>query len=217
MKLRIITASLIVLAFAACVKDRVTSSGTTVVPVVNTSGDALISYFNCNTDSVSIMFTPTSSVETGDSMFYQGAYYDTAQPGTTLNAQGMDTVLSSYSSALRLRNPAGSYILKMPTTGYRHIVLKYAVQSTSKGSKTNTITYTTDGTNYVNTALVSTFGNPANYTVDTSWSVISLDFSSDSAVNNNANFKIKIDFSNAGSTTSGNDRFDNITLWGVKE
>jgi hypothetical protein len=217
MKIKFLAAAALLIFISSCVKDRVTSTGTNVIPPVVVSGDTLIYYNNGNLDTPYVLFTPTSALMSGDSLAYAGAYVDTVQPGTSLNAQGTDTILTSVSSAIRLRNPAGTFTLTLPTTGYKNIVLKYAVQASSKGSKTNTVTYTTDGVNYVNTALSATFGDPANYSVDTSWKVIALDFTSDPAVNNNSKFKIRIDFSNAASTTTGNDRIDNITLWGVKQ
>ena len=217
MKIKLFAIAAFTVIISSCVKDRVTSSGTNVIPPVVVTGDTLICYYNCNLDTPSVMFTPTKYLLTGDSLAYAGAYVDTVQPGTSMNAQGLDTVLTSSSSAIRLRNPSGTFTLTLPTTGYKNIVLKFAVQASSKGSKTNTVTYTTDGTTYTNAALATAYGDPSSYAVDTSWKVVSLDFSSDAAVNNNPKFKIKIDFSNAGSTTSGNDRFDNITLWGVKQ
>ncbi len=217
MKTRLIAIAAISIFISSCVKDRITSTGTHVIPPVVTSGDTLICYYNCNVDTPDVLNYPTSELLSGNLLEYAGAYADTVQPGTTINAQGADTVLSTFSSALRLRNPSGTFTLSLPTTGYKNIVLKFAVQASSKGSKTNTITYTTDGTTYTNAALVTAFGDPSSYTVDTAWKMISLDFTADAAVNNNPHFKVKIDFSNATSTTTGNDRFDNITLWGLKQ
>jgi hypothetical protein len=205
-------AALVILG--ACVKDRSISTGVVVVPPVVTTGDTLICYYNCNVDTLVITKTPTFGF-TGDSISYVGSYYDTVQPGTTLNAYGADTVLNASSAALRLRNPASDVVFSLPTTGFKNIVLKYAIERTTKGAQTNTVTYTTDGMNYVNTAIAAV----ATYQVDstTGWQLISLDFSSDAACNNNPNFKVMITFSNGSANTSGNDRFDNITLWGVKQ
>jgi len=205
--------ALLTIVLASCVKDRVTSTGTTVIPPVSTSGDSLICYYNCNIDTLLILKNPTYFRFAGDSMGYAGSRYDTVQPGTTINAQGLDTVLSAGSAGLRLRNPSGDFTLALPTTGFKNIVLKYAVERSSKGAQTNTVMYTIDGTNYISTAISST----SVYSVDTVWNLVSQDFSSDPAVNNNPKFKVKISFSNASGTTTGNDRFDNITLWGIKQ
>ena len=216
MKIKLFAIAALTLIVGSCVKDRVTSTGTSVIPPVVIAGDTLIYYNNCNLDTPLVLTNPTKAILAGNLLAYAGTYADTVQQGTTINAQGSDTVLSASSSALRLRNPSGTFTLTFPTTGYKNIVLKYAVEASSKGSMTNTVTYTTDGVTYKNTALVPAYGDPSNYSVTINWQLISLDFSSDSAVNNNPNFKVKIDFSNTISTTSGNDRFDNITLWGVK-
>ncbi len=214
MKQIMISFGLITLLIASCVKDRITTTGSIVPPpVVTTYGDSLITYFNCNVDTLVIMKNPSYFRFAGDSMGYAGVRFDTVQPGTTINAYGSDTLLSAGSAALRLRNPSGTFTLSLPTTGYKNIVLKYAIERSSKGSATNTVTYTVDGVNYINTAIAAT----ANYGVDTAWTLESFDFTTDTLVNNNPNFKVKINFSNAASTTSGNDRFDNITLWGVQQ
>ena len=150
----------------------------------------------------------------GDSMSYGGTRFDTVQPGTTLNAYGSDTVLTATSAALRLRQTYGAFKMNLPTTGYKNIVLKYAIEkSSASGAGTNTISYSVDGVNYINTAIAAS----SVYSVDTVWTLMSFDFSADTMVNNNPNFKVQINFSNAGSTTKGNDRFDNITLWGVQQ
>ena len=206
--------TLVVIFIASCVKDRISTTGSVVTPPVNTSGDTLIHYWNCNEDTLVIMSTPTKSIVPGAGFSYAGARYDTAQTGTTLNGVGTDSVSAvSPDAALRLRNPSGAFTMKLPTTGYKNIVLKYAVERTSKGAQTNTVTYTTDGTNYINTAIANT----SVYSVDTVFNVVSFDFSSDANVNNNPNFKVQINFSNATGTTTGNDRFDNFTVYGVKQ
>jgi predicted RNase H-related nuclease YkuK (DUF458 family) len=96
-------------------------------------------------------------------------------------------------------------------------MLKYAEERTHNGSQTNTVTYTVDGTTWINTAIAAT----ATYNVDSTDSITnafqleSFDFSSDVNVNNNPNFKVQINFSNGNVNPTGNDRFDNVTVWGV--
>ena len=214
MKNILLPIALLAVLIASCVKDRVTATGGVVPPPVNTGNDTLIHYWNCNVDTLVILNTPTTSIVPGAMLAYAGARYDTVQNGTTLNAVGADsTVTTGGAAALRLRNPSGPFTLSLPTTGYKNIVLKYAVERSSKGAATNTVTYTTDGTTWINTAIAST----AAYSVDTVFNVVSFDFSSDANVNNNPLFQVQINFSNATSTTSGNDRFDNITVYGEKK
>jgi len=185
---------------------------------VQSKAQALIHYWAFDVDSTDVM-TETSSLVSGGSLSYTGAYFDTVQPGTTLNAVGSYTVLGTASAALRLRNPvgSGSFTLTLPTTGYKNIMLKYAEERTKQGSQTNTVTYSVDGTTWINTAIAAT----ATYNVDSTDSITnafqleSFDFSSDANVNNNPNFKVQINFTNGNVNPTGNDRFDNVTVWGV--
>jgi len=211
--LSIMLLTLCVAIVSSCVKYR--STPPVVIPPVNTSNDTLIYYWNFNTDTIHYLI-PNVAIVSGASLSYAGAYADSVQPGSIVNAVGADTVLTSYSAALRLRNPAGAFTLTLPTTGYKNIVLKYAEDHTSKGATVNTVTYTVDGVNWINTAISAT----ATYTVDSldtnnGFQLISFDFSSDSSVNNNPNFAVQINFGAGGTNTSGNDRIDNITLYGV--
>ena len=171
-------------------------------------------------DSTSAMLVPNISIVSGASLAYGGAYYDSVQSGTTLNAVGTYTVLNSGSAALRLRNPAeGPFTLTLPTTGYKDIVLTYAEERTNSGSQENIVSYTVDGSTWINTAISAN----ATYTIDsvskiaTDYQLETFNFSSDPNVNNNPNFKVKILFAIGDSNTSGNDRFDNITLRGISD
>ncbi len=189
--------------------------------IFNTQSKAqsLLNYWSFNVDSTTVL-TETSSMVSGGSLSYTGAYFDTVQPGTILNGVGADGIsLNSASAALRLRNPvgSGSFTLTLPTTGYKNIVLKYAVERTKQGSQTNTVTYTIDGSTWINTAIAAN----ATYSVDSTDSITNafqletFDFTSDVSVNNNPNFKVQINFSNGNTNPTGNNRFDNITVYGV--
>ena len=189
--------------------------------ILNTQSKAqsLLHYWSFNVDST-VVLTETSSMVSGGSLSYTGAYFDTVQSGTILNGVGADgTSLNSASAALRLRNPAGSgsFTLTLPTTGYKNIVLKYAEERTRQGAQTNTVTYTIDGTTWINTAIAAnaTYNVDSTDTVSNAFQLQTFDFSSDASVNNNPNFKVRITFSNGNTNTSGNDRFDNITVYGV--
>lgn len=114
--------------------------------------------------------------------------------------------------AARVRNPSDgrSVVFDLPTTGYKDIKFAYAVQRTNDGQLNNSISYSIDGTNFIQTGLSQT-----SFGVNTEFTLVQVDFSSILAVNNNQNFKIKITF--VGNTTgeNGNNRFDNVTLKGV--
>ncbi len=103
--------------------------------------------------------------------------------------------------------------MTVPTSGYEKVVLKYAATRTGSGSQTHTISYTTDGTNYIQTGLSQTVFNITED--DTVFSQYEIDFSSISGASNNPDFKIKMEFDDASATAdSGNNRIDNITIEG---
>lgn len=189
--------------------DAIPLSNTPVDTTQNTdTTTTLIHYWNFNrtTDDTTIFKQPTYTAG-GASLIYAGAYMDTVYPGSLVNARLNDTA----GSCLRLRNPAGSFTLTLPTTGYKNVKLTFAVMRTSKGAQENAISYSTDGVNFITDGLTTTTN-----TVDLDFTLITYDFSSVSLANDNASFKVKIDFSNGDTNTSGNDRFDNIALDGQK-
>ena len=184
----------------------------------HSNGQILIDYWNFNTDSASAL-TPTAAAVAGAGLAYSGAYYDTVQSGTTLNGVGADgTSLASGAAALRLRNPAsGPFTLTLPTTGYKNVVLAYAEERTKKGAQQNIVTYTVDGTTWINTAISAsaTYYVDSTDTVTNGFQLETFDFSSDTMTNNNPNFKVQINFAVGDTNSSGNDRIDNITFHGT--
>ena len=218
--LSIIMLALCAATISSCVKYRPTPATTVVIPPINTNTDTLMYYWNFNTDTLHYLNANTAIIS-GASLTYTGSYSDTAQPGTTLNAVGADTSLAAGDGCLRLRNPAGSgtFTLALPTPGYKNIVVKFAVDRTSKGAQVNTVAYTVDGATWINTAISSN----DSYTIDSTndatngFQLEAFDFSSDPSVNNNPNFAVQISFSNGNTNTSGNDRMDNITVYGLKQ
>jgi CotH kinase protein/Secretion system C-terminal sorting domain/Chitobiase/beta-hexosaminidase C-terminal domain len=114
--------------------------------------------------------------------------------------------------AARVRNPSDgrSVVFDLPTTGYKDIKFAYAVQRTTDGQLNNNISYSLDGTNFIQTGLSQT-----SFGVNTEFTLVQVDFTSISGVNNNADFKIKITFEGNTTAENGNNRFDNVTLKGV--
>ena len=203
------------LAIASCVKDRTFTKS--APPPINTGNDTVLYYWDFNTDSISAML-PTIGISASAAVSYLGASFDTVQPGTTVNAQGYDTTAHAGDAALRLRNPAsGPFIIIMPTTGYKNIVLKFAEDHTTKGATVNMISYTVNGGASWKTDAISAYSTYNLDSVSTykGFQLFSFDFSSDDSVNNNALFQVRIDFGTGATNTSGNDRFDNITLFGI--
>ncbi|MCX6209025.1 MAG: hypothetical protein NTZ59_05850, partial [Bacteroidetes bacterium] len=184
----------------ACSKDRDFPDGTFKTPSAPVLGTRqLIHYWNFNNSTD--LLTPTYTIG-GGTWNYSGVS-DAVTDTTTLNARNGDAA----GSALRLRNPAGSFVLSLPTNGYQNIIFSYVVKRTTNGAAMNVLSYSTDGTSFITDGLQPNINN-----VDTNWSVYSYDFTSIKKANNNASFMIKIDFAIGSSNTSGNDRFDNITV-----
>jgi hypothetical protein len=83
------------------------------------------------------------------------------------------------------------------------------------------VTYTTNGGyTWKNTAIAA--ANPT-YSVDSidtynGFQLIAFDFSSDDSVNNNPLFEVQINFTGpAAANATGNDRFDNLTIYGQRQ
>ncbi|MCW4469942.1 choice-of-anchor I family protein [Flavobacterium sp. MFBS3-15] len=140
-----------------------------------------------------------------------GAGYLDDVAGDALNAQGPE----GAGKGLRPRNPSNTreLLIAFPTTGYEDIVMNFATTRTTQGASEQSYSYSTDGgTTFITTWLPVTTFSP---TVDT-YGLVTLDFSSIAGANNNPNFIVKINFGGTTAAgTSGNNRFDNITVNGV--
>ena len=199
MKNLLIILSLLVISVSSCVKDRVSTVPTGPVVV----GDRkLIHYwsFNFGVDS-STLAIPDTTIGGGTISFsFASAGYADAVAGSNLNKRmNLDS-----GTAMRVRNPFHSWVLHIPTTGFKQPIIQFAVQKSGSGPASNALSYTTDGNNYTTTGLSAT-----SITFSADWTQYSLDFSSIAEVNDNPKFAIK--FSNSD-TTAGNDRYDNITV-----
>lgn len=113
----------------------------------------------------------------------------------------------------RVRNPSDgrTIIFDLPTTGYKDIKFTYAVQRTNEGMLNNHLSYSTNGMNYTQNGLAQ-----GAFPIATDYGLVAVDFTSITAVNNNANFKIQIAFEGNTTADNGNNRFDNVTLKGIE-
>ena len=202
----------LILSILSCTEDRKINTNAIIVD----SNSVLIHYWNFNATSgtLSSVAPDYTVLSSGVSIGYLGTgagYMDSFNPGYTNNARNNDLP----GNGLRTRNPSDTRYLQIntPTTGYKKIILQFATARSSSGAVQQSYSYTTDGTNYTATGLATTIFNA---TVDPENSIVSLDFSEIDAVNNNPNFKIRINFAglNADAIT-GNNRFDNITVEGL--
>ena len=197
----------------SCTADR-DIKDTTVV--IDPTSD-LIHYWNFNTISgTQTLVNPDITLLPlgGASISYPGSgagYMDTFTPGYDSNLQNTEVA----GSGLRARNPSDTrnLVMAVPTTGYKTIVVQFATAASSSGAQTQNYSYTVDGINYSTAGLNTT---TFNSTIDPIASLVSLDFTSITGVNNNPNFKIKISFTGTNASgTSGNNRFDNVTVKGI--
>ncbi|MBL7741959.1 MAG: T9SS type A sorting domain-containing protein [Chitinophagaceae bacterium] len=128
--------------------------------------------------------------------------------GSTLDASGFTSSIAGESfSVVSSNNNTKSFIINASTLGFKDILLTYATRGTAAGFTTHTIDYSVDGTNYTNVTTIS--GRNV-----TSFSLQTVSFIAIAAANNNPNFKIRITLDGATST-SGNNRFDNIRVAGT--
>lgn len=178
------------------------------------SGQTLMHYWNFNNNtSVAAISTPTFS--TGNSAtlnaVLSGITAIDFAGGTgqnfsvlNLNAQNGD----AFGAHLRFNDPIGSaLVFTIPTTGFQDIVVKFATRRSGSGAGSQLWSYSIDGSTYASfTTITPNNGDPA---------LATLDFSSITAANNNANFKIKVEFAVGLGGTVGNNRFDNFTVGGA--
>jgi hypothetical protein len=128
--------------------------------------------------------------------------------GATMDAPGFTTSTAGESfSVVGSNNNGVSFIINASTLGFKDIQLTYATRGTASGFTTQTIDYSFDGTSYTNSTVLT--GRNV-----TSFSLQTISFVALAAANNNPNFKIRITLSGATST-SGNNRFDNIRITGT--
>ncbi len=178
-----------------------------------TWGQNLVHYWNFN-DNASVTTITTPSQTTGGASIAAAnvgiSVIDfvggTAQNFNVLNLNARNGDASG--THLRYNDPIGSaLIFTLPTIGYQNIIVKFATRRSSSGAGSQSWSYTLDGTNYVAfSTILPNNGDPA---------LATLDFSTITGANNNANFKLKVEFSAGAGGTGGNNRFDNFTLEGT--
>ena len=213
MKKALLVFGILGMFLSSCTEDRTIEAEKVVI--IDPSSQ-LIYYWNFNALSGTVTavnpdFTSSAAQAT---ITYDGAgagFMDGDTGGYTINARNNDPA----ENLLKVRNPSNTrnLTLTLPTTGFKKVVLQFALSRSNNGATTQNYTYTTDGINYTSVGLSKISHNPsADPTVD----LIALDFSSITSINNNPNFKLKIDFvGEAAANPTGNNRFDNITLEGI--
>ena len=130
--------------------------------------------------------------------------------GTTNNARLGDVAGQALSlqGGTSNTNNGRNITFNVSTLGFSNIVISFATQGTSTGFNANQFQYSLDGSNFVD------FGSP--YVPATAFGAIPLVFtlSSIAGLNNNPNAAFRIVF-NGATTSTGNNRIDNIVVEGT--
>jgi len=130
--------------------------------------------------------------------------------GTTNNARLGDTAGQALSlqGGTSNANNGRNLTFNVSTAGFSSIIVSLATQGTSTGFNSNQFQYSLDGINF------NDFGSP--YTPATAFGSLPLVFSlaSIAELNDNANAAFRIVFNGASSST-GNNRIDNIVVEGT--
>ncbi|MDI6402864.1 T9SS type A sorting domain-containing protein, partial [Balneolaceae bacterium ANBcel3] len=154
-----------------------------------------------------------SSRVNGAWLRYDGSRWDRVNAPTPFNARAF-VYDEEDDRAIRLRNPGGDFVLRLPTTGYKNIVFSYVVKRTSSGAEGQQLTYSTDGSIFVSDGL-----RYSSIQVGENYIRHRIDFSGITGVENNPDFTIRMTMTGEGSESdndSGNHRINHVTVDAVK-
>ena len=126
--------------------------------------------------------------------------------GTSVNEFGTDLAGNDLivTAGTGTRENGKSIIYSLSTSGYENIILTYATTASGTGFNSQQWSYSTDGTDY--TPFTTITGMGATYSAT---GVETVDFSSATAVNNDATVYFELTLSGA-SNGGGTDHFDNF-------
>ncbi len=176
------------------------------------------SYSLIDTNKAYIAYIPQTGATTKSS---DSAWIDNVA-GIALNAKQGATA----GQALRVRNPTDMMELRfyIPTTNYDNIVVQYALlsSSASSGQGTQAFDYSVDSgvtwktsTLTVNGAKVDTLDVTQAVYQGSAFGLVTIGFGADTTVNNTSKLVLRIKFRKNTTGTSGNNRFDNLTVTGT--
>lgn len=130
-------------------------------------------------------------------------------PGGATTVERNDAAQSFDTAHLRVNNPIGATVtLTLPTTGFQFMKLDYLTRRSGQGAGAQTLEYTTNGGTWqaLDTLTV----------LDAAPQARSFSLSHLPAVNNNPLFALRVTFTQGGGGTGGNNRFDDLTLSGIR-
>jgi len=176
-------------------------------------GQTLLHYWNFNNNaSVAAITTPSQTLSGASLNAIAGGISaidfagGTGQNFSVLNLNAQNSDVSG--THLRFNDPIGGALeFALPTSGYENIIVKFSTRRSNNGAGTQTWFYSIDGSTYTSfTTVIPNNGDPA---------LATLDFTATTGVNNNPNFKLKVEFAQGTGGTTGNNRFDNFTVQGT--
>jgi formylmethanofuran dehydrogenase subunit D len=168
--------------------------------------------------NASVVYKPikvAGASDTSNVNDYMDNYKVVAADYDTINSRpGYGGCCGGTNYAVRTRNPSDymQFLWYIPTKKYQNIVIKYGTQSssTASGQHRQVFSYSLDS---AKTFITS--GLPIAYdSAGLVFGKVTIDLSSVPAVNNNEKLVFKIVFTAPNTGTSGNNRFDNITVEG---
>ncbi|MEJ1237802.1 CotH kinase family protein [Chryseolinea sp. T2] len=165
--------------------------------------DVPFAYWNFNNPAT--MLVPNAG-PAGTSIMFEGPSGSEAVSSTGQDFNGQNALNGDPAGAhLRINLPIGSRLyFNVPTTGYSSLRFKYETRRSGSGAGRQLISYSIDGVIFVPfTSVAPKDGVPE---------IVSLDFTDISAVNNNPNFRVLIEFEAGSGGSAGNNRFDNVTI-----
>jgi hypothetical protein len=173
----------------------------------------LVHYWNFNDNaSITTLTAPTLSLVPGAAITATNNSVTTlidpaGGTGQNFNVLNLNAQNSDASGThLRYNEPIGGYLeFALPTTGYEGIVVRFATRRSGSGADDQLWSYSNDGgVTYNSFATI----HPANGdpTLQT------LDFTAITGADDNADFKLKVEFAQGAGGNVGNNRFDNFTV-----
>ncbi len=168
----------------------------------------LVHYWNFN--DTGNLLAPTASLLAGASIDVTPGSSTEITSGTGQDFSGENARHDDPAGAhLRLNNPIGAQVdVALPTTGFEHIEVAYETRRSGQGAGVQSISYSLDGSAFVPFTTTTVTESPV---------VRRLDFSGVAGAADNPDFTLRIEFSQGGGGTAGNNRFDNLTLdaWAI--
>lgn len=193
--------SAIAINYSLTVKARVLSGGGEWSPLSEAA-------FTVDREPVHAWDFENSATYLSPSFTFGGANLNLTPGGTTTVERSAAS--QDYATAhLRVNNPIGATAtFALPTSGFQYVNLEYETRRSGQGAGTQTLEYTTNGSTWTVLDTLTV--------LDASPQTRSFSLSHISAANNNAQFAIRVTFSQGGGGTGGNNRFDNVTLSGIR-